>query len=137
MEGLTLWQARHPQLRFAVPVLLVIGLLVLRMEWFRRLMRWAAVQLQFFGEADERANPQMASRLYAELLRVLEKRGFTRNAGQTPREFAAALAVQPALAPMVHEFTDLYARARFGGVPCDSSRLQTLLDQVRNVPRSR
>jgi len=137
MGGLTLWQSHHPLLRFAFPVSLVAGLLVLRMEWFRRLVSWVAVQLLFFRAADARANPQMASRLYAELLRVLEKRGFRRSAGQTPREFAAALAWQPALAPVVSEFTDLYAQARFGGLPCDSSRLRTLLEQVRNTPRPR
>ena len=137
MGGLTLWQARHPLLRFAFPVLLIAGLLVLRMEWFHRFLQWAAVQLRLVGAADVRANPQVASRLYAELLRVLEKRGFTRSAGQTPREFAATLALQPALAPVVTEFTNLYAQARFGGVPCDAPRLRTLLDRVRNAPRAR
>ena len=136
MGGVALWQAHHPLLRFAFPALLVLGLLVLRMESFRRLVQWLVLQLQLGGKTDEKANPQMASRLYAELLRVLEKRGFTRGEGQTPREFAGTFALQPALAQMIGEFTDLYAQARFGGAPCDASRLRTLLQQVRATPRS-
>jgi transglutaminase-like putative cysteine protease len=137
MDGLTLWQARHPLLRFAFPITLVAALFLLRMEWLRRLLGWFVLQLQLGRDPKEGANPQMASRLYVELLRVLEKRGFTRNAGQTPREFAATLAPQPALAPMVNEFTDLYAQARFGGLRCDVPRLRTLLDLVRAAPRPR
>jgi hypothetical protein len=85
----------------------------------------------------QRSNPQMASRLYAELLRILEKRGFRRRETQTPREFAATLALQGGLAPAVQEFTDLYVESRFGGVPCDAFRLRALLEQVRSAPRPR
>ena len=83
----------------------------------------------------QRNNPQMASRLYAELLRLLEKRGFSRPETQTPREFAASFKLQTGFAPAVQEFTDLYVRSRFGGVPCDALRLRTLLEQVRSIPR--
>jgi hypothetical protein len=79
----------------------------------------------------------MASRLYAELLRLLERRGFRRSDGQTPREFAAVVSMQAALAPMIAEFTDLYVRARFGGAPCDALRLRALLERVRSTPRQR
>ena len=33
--------------------------------------------------------------------------------------------------PAVREFTTLYAHARFGGAPCDISRLRALLTQIR------
>ena len=137
MGGLAIWQAHHPWLRLVLPLSLVAALLVVRTEWFRGLVGWIALQLQFGGTAEARTNPQMASRLYAELLRILEKRGFMRAAAQTPREFAATFALQPALASMVNEFTDLYAQARFGGTPCDASRLRALLDQVRTAPKLR
>jgi len=135
MERLTLWQAHHPLLRLAFPAMLIIGLLVLRMEWFRRLLGWLALQLQLGGAANDGTDPQMASRLYSELLRILETRGFKRSVSQTPREFAASFAMQPALASAVSEFTDLYAQARFGDVPCDAVRLRVLLDRVRDTPR--
>jgi len=51
-------------------------------------------------------------------------------------EFAAAVN-SPNLAPPIREFTDIYAQARFGGAPCDTSRLKQLLDQVRVAMRAR
>jgi protein-glutamine gamma-glutamyltransferase len=137
MEEITGWQRSHEKLRFLVPFLLVLLLPLLRMDYFRSFFRW--VRLAWIANLPEgqRSNPQMASRLYAELLRILEKRGFRRRETQTPREFAATLALQGGLAPAVQEFTDLYVESRFGGVPCDAFRLRALLEQVRSAPRPR
>jgi hypothetical protein len=55
---------------------------------------------------------------------------------QTPFEFAAAVH-SPNLAPAVREFTQLYGQARFGGAPCDTTRLRQLLDQIRTALRGR
>jgi protein-glutamine gamma-glutamyltransferase len=135
VESLTEWQRSHEVLRFVLPCLLVLLLPLLRMEWFRSLFHWLRLAwLSTMPEA-QRNNPQMASRLYAELLRLLEKRGFSRPETQTPREFAASFKLQTGFAPAVQEFTDLYVRSRFGGVPCDALRLHTLLEQVRSIPR--
>lgn len=136
-EKLAEWQRTHSVLRIVYPALMVLALFVLRMDWLRRLFRvlgfaWAARR-----PASERNNPQLASRLYAEFLRLLEKRGFPRSETQTAGEFAASFALQPRFAPAVREFTDLYARARFGGAPCDALRLCTLLEVVRSIPRPR
>jgi hypothetical protein len=43
----------------------------------------------------------------------------------------------PNLAPAVREFTQIYAHARFGGAPCDTTRLRRLLDQIRAALRVR
>jgi hypothetical protein len=82
------------------------------------------------------ANPLLASRLYAELLRLLERHGFARRAAQTPLEFAVSVQT-PALAPAVSEFTRIYSNARYGGTPCDTPRLRHLLEQIREAPRRR
>src|SRR5579885_1984493 len=82
----------------------------------------------------QKASPALASRLYLELLRQLERRGFRRKESQTPFEFAAAVS-EPALAPAVREFTLLYADARFGGAPCNLPRLRELLLQIRSGSR--
>jgi protein-glutamine gamma-glutamyltransferase len=137
MDRLTLFQAKHPRLRFFFPIVLLILLFALRMEWVRRLFEWFGLRLQTQGTSGNRLNPQMASRLYGELLRVLEKRGFTRAEAQTPKEFAASLTIQPSLAPMVTEFTDLYAQARFGGARCDAFRLRALIEQIRSMSKPR
>ncbi|MGB7847469.1 MAG: DUF3488 and transglutaminase-like domain-containing protein [Candidatus Acidiferrum sp.] len=137
MERLTQWQRSHSMLRFVFPVLLVLLLLVLRLDWLRLFFRWLSLVWQVNLPATERNNPQLSSRLYTELLRLLEKRGFSRRDTQTPREFAASLALQDGLAPTVREFTDIYAQSRFGGMPCDGLRLRALLEQVRSAPRPR
>jgi hypothetical protein len=83
-----------------------------------------------------RSNPQLASRLYGELLYLLARRGFQRQPTQTPLEFAAAIS-QPRVAPALQEFTLHYTQARFGGAPCNTMRLRALLEQIRSSFASR
>jgi hypothetical protein len=91
----------------------------------RMLLSW-----QLRSPEAARSNPQLASRLYQELLYLLEKRGMAREDTQTPLEFAAALP-EGKLAPAVQEFTVHYSQARFGGAACDVPRLRALLDGIR------
>lgn len=137
MQRLADWQRAHSFMRLFFPVLLIFGLALLRIGWLRSLARWLSLFWETNRPAAERNNPQLAARLYTELLRLLERRGLRRADAQTPREFAASLAPQPTLAPTVREFTDLYLQARFGGVPCDALRLRMLLEQIRATPRPR
>src|SRR5208282_5361335 len=95
---------------------------------------WLSWQLRSPEAA--KSNPQLASRLYNELLYLLERRGFSREPTQTPFEFAAAVS-QARLAPAVYEFTQQYSQARFGGTPCDTIRLRALLEQIRSSFASR
>jgi Domain of unknown function (DUF4129) len=83
-----------------------------------------------------RTNPQLASRMYAELLRILERRGFPRRSSQTALEVAAAVS-EPALAGVLRDFAHIYGDARFGGAPCDAGRLRELLEQARTAIRER
>jgi len=134
---LTRWQRKHSLLGVLFPIALVFLLLILRFDWIRSFFRWLSLTLQLRRAPTERSNPQLASRLYAELLRLLEKRGFSRPDTQTPLEFATSSGLQPELVPAVREFTDLYAQARFGGRPCDFLRLRILLGQIRSAVRAR
>ncbi len=133
MDRLTRWQRSHAFLRFLFPAVLVLGLGLLRLGWLRSFFRWLRLIWLVTMPAAPRNNPQLASRLYAELLRLLEKRGFSRRETQTPREFAESFALQGALAPAVQEFTSLYLQSRFGGLPCDAFRLRAILEQVRSL----
>jgi len=133
MAGLTEWQLHHSYLSLVFPVALVFLLVVLRFDWIRSALRWLSLALQMRQPTALRNNPQLASRLYTEMLRVLEKRGYTRAETQTPGEFAATLSIQPGLSSAVGEFTSLYAQARFGGAVCDAFRLHTLLEQIRST----
>src|SRR5579859_711404 len=130
------WQFRHTSAGMLVPVFLVGFLLALRFNLVGRLIRSAQLFLQLHRNASAKSNPQLASRLYLEMLRILRKAGFRREETQTPNEFAAKLK-ETGLARSVHEFTTLYSAARFGGVFCDTARLQELLGQIRAAARTR
>jgi hypothetical protein len=135
--ALTRWQKQHPLLGIFVPAALVLLLIILRFDWIRSLFRWLTLSLQLRRAPSGQSNPLLASRLYAELLRLLEKRGYARRTTQTPLEFASSSGLQPELGPAVREFTHLYTEARFGDRPCDALRLRSLLHQIRSAPRHR
>ena len=129
------WQFRHESLGFLIPVILIVFLMSLRFGW----LEWAIRRVRLFlrmRAGSVAARTQFASILYGELLRLLGRYGFRRGETQTPLEFAAAVN-EPAVAPAVHEFTQLYAHARFGGAPVDTPRLRALLAQIRSGLRSR
>jgi protein-glutamine gamma-glutamyltransferase len=137
MAGLTGWQKNHTMLGLLFPFALVFFLVVLRFDWIRDFFRWLSLSLQIRDAPASRNNPQLASRLYVELLHLLEKRGFTRAETVTPLEFASSPTLEPELIPAVREFTSLYAQARFGEASCDVPRLRTLLAQIRTTPKPR
>jgi hypothetical protein len=115
---------------------MVLLLAALRFRLISKIASRVRLLLQLNGSPAERSNPQLASLLYAELLRILARRGFSRMEAQTPFEFAAAVNA-PELTPTLREFTQIYAQARFGGAPCDTTRLHKLLHSIRRALRSR
>jgi hypothetical protein len=147
-ESLRAWYARqqirgrrwmkswHNGLSLLIPVVVLAFLMVLRFDALSAFLRrlWLAWQLR--SKRAARLNPHLASKLYAELLRMLARRGLRREVSQTPFEFVAVVD-SPSLAPAVREFTQLYTHARFGGAPCDATRLHQLLDQIREALRGR
>jgi transglutaminase-like putative cysteine protease len=135
-EWIVLWQYHHRKTGFLVPLAMVLLLAALRFRLISKIASRVRLLLQLNGSPAERSNPQLASLLYAELLRMLARRGFSRMEAQTPFEFAAAVNA-PELTPTLREFTQIYAQARFGGAPCDTTRLRKLLDSIRRALRSR
>jgi Domain of unknown function (DUF4129) len=127
-------QLRHETLGLLLPLLLLLPVLALRYEWIDKVIRRLRLYWQLRAPESPQANPLLASRLYAELLRLLERHGFARRPAQTPLEFASSVKT-PTLARVVSEFTRIYASARFGGTPCDTLRLRHLLEQIREAPR--
>jgi hypothetical protein len=130
------WQLRHGSLGYLLPAALVLLLVALRYNVAVRMYRQIRLFFQIRTSKPDRSDPQLASRLYGELLRMLARRGLPRAEAQTAFEFAAAVNL-PQLAPVVQEFTQLYLQARFGGTPCNSTRLGQLLNQVRAALRAR
>jgi transglutaminase-like putative cysteine protease len=123
-------------LRGLIPLAVALFFLALRFDLVVALARRLWLSWQLRSPELARSNPQLASRLYGELLYLLARRGFARQPTQTPFEFAAAVS-QPRLAPAVYEFTQCYTQARFGGAPCDTVRLRALLEQIRSSFASR
>ena len=136
LRGRSWMKSWHGGLSVLIPLVLLAFLILLRYDALSAMVRRLRLWWQLRSAKTARTNPQLASRLYAELLRMLARRGLRREATQTPFEFAAAVD-SPSLAPAVHEFTQLYAHARFGGAPCNTTRLRQLLDQVRAALRGR
>jgi protein-glutamine gamma-glutamyltransferase len=130
------WQLEHGSLGYLLPAVLVLLLLALRYNVPAEVIRRARLFLRIRAAKSGRSDPQLASRLYAELLRMLARRGLLRGETQTPLEFAAGMD-SPQLAPAVQEFTQIYVHARFGGAPCNTTRLGQLLEQVRAALRSK
>jgi protein-glutamine gamma-glutamyltransferase len=133
-QWLRSWLDRRGGITLALPVGIALLLVLLKYDVLRVVIRRLRWYLQLHGPEGSGANPQLASRLYGELLRVLERRGFARRDSQTPLEFAGAMG-EPSLAGAVREFTVIYAQARFGGVACDTLRLRGLLEQIRAARR--
>lgn len=130
------WQFQHAALGLLVPFALISFLVVLRFNLIAKLIRNLQLFFHLRGNSSRRSNPQLASRLYMEMLQILKKAGFAREETQTPSEFAADIK-QTGLARIVQEFTQLYSAARFGSASCDASRLQELLGQIRTTLRAR
>jgi transglutaminase-like putative cysteine protease len=135
-QWIVMWQFRHRKTGFLVPLTLVLLLVTLRFNLISKIARHVRLFLQLSGSPSARSNPQLASILYVELLRIMARRGFRRTESQTPLEFAAAVNA-PELAPAIREFTHIYAQARFGGWPCETTRLRQLLQSIRMALRSR
>jgi protein-glutamine gamma-glutamyltransferase len=135
-ERLSMWQVRHTGFSFALPLLLMALLVALRYGWIGGLLRRLRMALALRRKNTGAASPQIASRMYEELLRLMGRHGYARSETQTPFEFAAAVE-KPALSTLVEEFTRLYAAARFGAARCDLARLKQLLLTIRAELRTR
>jgi transglutaminase-like putative cysteine protease len=130
------WEFQHSSLRYLLPVALVFFLVVLRADMIPELLRRLKVYAQMRVGRTAHTNPQLAARLYSELLHLLHKRGIPRLETQTPLEFAAAVADSRVGHP-VREFIEIYSQARFGEAPCNTVRLRELMSQVRQAFRTR
>jgi len=78
----------------------------------------------------------LASIEYGEMLRLLEKRGWKKAPGQTPLEFATAIAATEISAPVI-ELTELYQSVRFGEYAVRTDQMSSLLRSIRERLRSR
>ena len=99
----------QPLVVFGVLVILVI--LLGKSRWGRK-WRLQLKLPRIFRRARLYDRPEAAVRFYEDLLRRLERYGFSKPPGMTPAEFAGAMEER---LPGLTELTGLYYRVRFGG----------------------
>ncbi|MBI2815558.1 MAG: DUF3488 domain-containing protein [Acidobacteria bacterium] len=123
----TEWMSKH---RITVGLALLLGTAVIWAILLRSvILRWVRERGMSTRAAQGKARPEDATIAYLRLLRLLSRRGYQKPAGQTAIEFASSL--PRAEGVLVREFTDLYLKARFGGVAVVVPRLNAMLEDIQ------
>jgi transglutaminase-like putative cysteine protease len=130
------WQLRHKGLGFALPLVGLALLGVLRYGRVGRFLQHIRLSLAMRGKGANLARTQIASHLYEEMLGLLNRHGYPRGESQTAFEFASAVD-RPGVGELVREFAGIYAEARFGGQSSNLVRLRQLLGALRAELRAR
>ena len=123
------------ELRVVLPVLLGGLLAVVLLVW-RRLAEWLRSTWSLHFSRQATLTPRLATLQYQKMLRLLERGGLRKAAGQTPLEFVAAVPLPELCAP-VAQLTDLYQAARFGERTGNFQQMAALLDSIRALLRPR
>jgi len=110
------------------------GLLLLAAMNFRTLMRWAR-QRRLTNHPEE-APSQAAALWYQRMLRWLGRKGWRKDAIETPKEFLTRIE-DPAMRQRVEDFTRAYEAARFGESSEEARRLPALYEEITSVPPDR
>lgn len=121
---------------YFLPGLLVIlvGLLIYLRG--RSLIRYLVARWRLRASRDGNLTASLAALEYAEMLRLLEKRGWKKSPSQTALEFAAAIPAGEISAP-VAQLTELYHSARFGSSAAPIEPMSSLLRSLRDLLRTR
>jgi len=122
-EALEKFARKHAQ-KTGGAVIALVGLWLALRAWRRR----RAPTWRIRRGAD-------ALHAYARALKALERRGYSRGAGETGRELAARVsaAADPAATPF-GELVELYYAARFGAAAVPSADLDRLAQAVAQAP---
>jgi protein-glutamine gamma-glutamyltransferase len=114
----------------------LVGLLALLLALRgRSMIRFAFARWSLRARRGGNLTASLASLEYTEMLRLLEKRGWTKSPSQTALEFAAAIPA-PDLSAPVAQMTELYQSARFGSHPAPVEQMSSLLRSIRDSLRS-
>ena len=90
---------------------------------------YRAIAQRRLANDPRRAPSSAASLWYARLVRVLARRGFSKDPAQTPLEFASSISRRELQKP-VRVFTRHYERARFGDSAEDAVKLPELYKEI-------
>jgi len=121
------WTFRHASLGMILPLALISFLLVLRFNLLGRLVRFVRLFLQLHGNPESQNNPQLASRLYLEMLRVLKKSGIIARRNPDAQRICRVVKETKLSRRSARSFTQLYSAARFAALLARTPALRAKL----------
>ncbi len=118
---------------------LLPGVLIFLMGIFlamrgRSIVRYAVARWALRARRGGNLTASLAALEYAEMLRILESRGWKKSLSQTPLEFAEVIPAD--LSAPILQLTEIYQAARFGSHPAPIERMSSLLRFIKSLLRS-
>jgi hypothetical protein len=136
MQMLLAFDRRLEASPYFLPMLLVMLVALLLYLRGRPLISYVVARWSLRARRAGNLTASLAALEYREMLRLLEKRGWTKQPSQTPLEFAAAIPTSELSAP-VAQLTELYQSARFGEHAAPIEQMTSLLRSIRDTLRTR
>lgn len=122
--------------KYFLPGILVLLLVLLFIVRGRSMIRYAAARWSLRARRTGNLTANLASLEYAEMLRLLEQRGWKKSPSQTALEFASAIPAGDLSAPIAR-LTELYQSTRFGAHPARIEQMSSILRFIRDSLRTR
>jgi len=122
--------------RYFLPGLLALLLALLFFVRGRLMIRYVVARWSLRARRGGNLTAGLAALEYSEMLRLLERRGWTKSPSQTPLEFVSAIPAGELSGP-ISQLTELYQSARFGDHPARIEQMSSLLRSIRDSLRSR
>ena len=136
LRGILAFDRRTEASPYFLPGVLICLVVLLFVMRGRSMIRYAVARWSLRARRSGDLTASLASLEYTEMLRLLEKRGWTKSPSQTPLEFASAIPATDLSAPIT-QLTDMYQSARFGNHPAPIEQMSKLLRSIRESLRSR
>ncbi|HEV3481511.1 MAG TPA: transglutaminase domain-containing protein, partial [Candidatus Acidoferrales bacterium] len=134
MQRLLALDRRAEASPYALPGVLILLMIVFLAMRGRSIIRYVVARWALRARRGGNLTASLAVLEYAEMLRMLEARGWKKSLSQTPLEFAAAIPAD--LSAPILQLTEIYQAARFGSHPAPIERMSSLLRFIKNALRS-
>ncbi len=134
MRSLLALDRRAEASPYLLPAVLIFLIGVFLAMRGRSIIRYAVARWALRAKRGGNLTASLAALEYAEMLRMLEARGWKKSLSQTPLEFAAAIPAN--LSAPILQLTEIYQAARFGSHPAPIERMSSLLRLIKSTLRS-
>ncbi len=134
MRSLLALDRRAEASPYLLPAVLIFLIGVLLAMRGRSIIRYAVARWALRAKRGGNLTASLAALEYAEMLRMLEARGWKKSLSQTPLEFAAVIPAN--LSAPILQLTEIYLSARFGSHPAPIERMSSLLRLIKSTLRS-